>query len=342
MSTLYSDSVVYFYADFSMADQKKQLYLSTPVVPSAPMSRLAGCNVHLKLDNLQPSGSFKIRGISNMCKKAVELRNCKHIYCASGGNAGLATAYVCQQMGVPCTIVLPESTPSFAADRLREMGAEVEVHGKVWDYANAYALEQSKKPGCEYVPPFDHPDIWEGHETLMTESASQLECKPDVVITCVGGGGLLNGILQGLSRVGWEDVPVIAMETVGADCFNQSVKAGKLVTIPDITSIAKCLGALVASKRTMELYNSGKYKILSEVISDKEAVSACLRFADDHRYIVEPACGATLAAVYSGLIPTLQAKGQLPPSISSALVIVCGGAVVTLDLLMQWKQQFNL
>lgn len=75
----------------------------------------------------------------------------------------------------------------------------------------------------------------EGHESIITESAAQLPRKPDVVITSVGGGGLLNGVLQGMSRVGWEDVPVLAMETVGADCFNESVKAGKIVTIPDIT-----------------------------------------------------------------------------------------------------------
>ena len=75
----------------------------------------------------------------------------------------------------------------------------------------------------------------EGHESIITESASQLTRKPDVVITCVGGGGLLNGVLQGMSRVGWENVPVVAMETVGADCFNQSVKAGKIITLPDIT-----------------------------------------------------------------------------------------------------------
>jgi len=75
----------------------------------------------------------------------------------------------------------------------------------------------------------------EGHESIITESATQLAQKPDVIITCVGGGGLLNGVLQGLSRVGWEDVPVVAMETVGADCFNQSVKAGKIITLPDIT-----------------------------------------------------------------------------------------------------------
>ncbi|KAK7088084.1 L-serine dehydratase/L-threonine deaminase-like [Littorina saxatilis] len=318
------------------------LYEKTPVIHSMSMSKQAKCDVFLKLDNLQPPGSFKIRGISNMCQKAITERQCSHIYCASGGNAGLATAYVCHKLNMPCTVVLPESTPSFTADKLRELGADVHIHGKVWDHANQYALEQSKKPGCEYVPPFDHPDIWEGHESIITESASQLAQKPDVIITCVGGGGLLNGILQGLSKVGWENVPVVAMETEGADCFNQSVKAGKIITLPDITSLAKCLGSCVVSSKTWDYYNSGKYKIISELVPDKDAVDACLKFLDDHRFVVEPACGATLAAVYSNVIQQLQAKGQLPVTLKSALVIVCGGAVVTFDLLQKWKQELSL
>ncbi|PVD32937.1 hypothetical protein C0Q70_08384 [Pomacea canaliculata] len=321
---------------------EKELFIKTPVIRSLSISELVGHDVFLKLENLQPSGSFKIRGISNMCQKAVKDRQCTHIYCASGGNAGFATAYVCQQLGVPCTIVLPKSTPSFAADKLRQLGAEVEVYGQVWNHANEYAIEQSKKPGCEYIPPFDHPDLWEGHESIITESAAQLPQKPDVVITSVGGGGLLNGVLQGMSRVGWEDVPVLAMETVGADCFNESVKAGKIVTIPDITSVAKCLGSLVVSQKTFEYYTSGRYIILSELVTDREAVSACLKFADDHRFLVEPACGAALAGVYSGVIKRLQETGRLPPSIRTALVIVCGGAVISLDLLQQWKSQFSL
>ncbi|KAK7477440.1 hypothetical protein BaRGS_00031342, partial [Batillaria attramentaria] len=106
--------------------------------------------------------------------------------------------------------------------------------------------------------------------------------------------------------------------------------------------IAKSLGSLTVCKRTYELYTSGKYKLLSEVVTDRDVVNACLRFADDHRYIVEPACGATLAAIYSGTISALQAKGQLPASLSSVLVIVCGGAIVTLDMLQKWKEQFSL
>lgn len=316
------------------------LHMVTPTIRSMPMSKTAGYDVYLKLENLQIPGSFKIRGIGNLIKKASQ-HGCKKIVCASGGNAGLAAAYAAKTIGVPATIVLPESTPGFVADKLRdEFGADVEIFGKVWDDSNKHATEMAKDSDCLYVHPFDHPDIWEGHSTLIEEAAQQLPCKPDVVIVSVGGGGLLNGVLLGMKKIGWSDVPCVAMETVGADCLNASLKAEKLVTLPDITSVAKCLGALTPSTKTIELSGTHE-KFHSILVDDKDAVSACLRFADDHRFLVEPACGASLAAVYGDVIQNLQSSRKLG-TIKSALVIVCGGSSVTLKQLETWRNMFNL
>ncbi|XP_046330551.2 serine dehydratase-like [Haliotis rufescens] len=323
-----------------MADEE-QLYHVTPTVRSGPMSRVSGCEVYLKLENLQAPASFKIRGVSNLCKKAVKGRNCQHLVCASGGNAGMAAAYAGMKLKTPATIVLPESTSAQVAENLRQLGAEVLVHGKVFDHANKFAIELASKPGAEYIHPFDHPDIWEGHESLIVEAAAQMPVKPDVVLTSVGGGGLLIGIVQGMWKVGWKDVPIIAMETDGANCFNAAIKAGELVTLPDITSVAKCLGSLTVSSRAFELHQKKEHNIQSVVIEDKEAVSACLRFADDHRMLVEPACGAALAAVYSNIIPALQQEGRLG-KVETVLVVVCGGGSVSLDMLQAWKKQFDL
>lgn len=316
-----------------------KLHLQTPTVLSPSISKLTGFSVYLKLENIQIPGSFKIRGIGNLCQKAKE-SGCKRIVCASGGNAGLAAAYAAKQLGLPATIVLPTSTPQFVADKLREnFSAEVLYHGSMWDESNKHALELSKDPDCVYIHPFDHPDIWEGHSTIIAESSVQLGFKPDLVVTCCGGGGLMNGLLQGMWKEGWNDVPLLVMETDGADSLNAAVKATKLVTLPGITSVAKCLGACTVSATSLEYCS--KHKVISSVVDDKEAVSACLRFADDHRMLVEPACGATLAAVYSGVIEKLQKDGELGP-INSVLVIVCGGSGVSLNELQKWKEQFSL
>lgn len=318
---------------------ESKLHLQTPTVFSPPMSKVAGFSVYLKLENLQVPGSFKIRGVGNRCQKA-KADGCTRIICASGGNGGLAAAYAAQQLGLTATIVLPESTPQFVADKLRDnFGAEVLYHGSMWDESNKFALEMAKAPGCVYIHPFDDPDVWEGHESLIMEAACQLKSIPDLVVTCCGGGGLMNGILQGMWKEGWNDVPLLVMETIGADSLNCAVKAGKLVTLPGITSVAKCLGACTVSTKTFEYYS--KHKVISSVVEDKEAVNACLKFADDHRMLVEPACGATLAAVYSKIIQKLQEDGEIGP-VKLALVVVCGGSSVTLSELQKWKEQFDL
>lgn len=323
------------------AVENGKLYMVTPTIRSFPISKITGFDVYLKLENVQIPGSFKIRGIGNLVQKAVS-KGFKRIVCASGGNAGMAAAYAAMSMGLPATIVLPESTPSFVADKLRdEYGADVQIFGNIWDESNKYAIEMANiDSDCLYVHPFDHPDIWDGHMTMIEEAAQQLPCQPDIVIASVGGGGLLNGVLMGMKKVSWDDVTFLAMETMGADCLNASLKAGKRTSLSDITSVAKCLGSLTPSAKTLELLHQHK-KFHSVVVHDKEAVSACLRFADDHRFLTEPACGATLAAVYGSVIKDLISQGNIAP-VKSALVIVCGGSSVSLAELNNLKIMFGL
>ncbi|KAL5016426.1 hypothetical protein ScPMuIL_006015 [Solemya velum] len=319
--------------------ERKPLYMVTPTIQSGPMTKIAGFKVFLKLENLQQPGSFKIRGLSNLCVKAAD-EGCLRIICPSGGSAGMAAAYAARNLGLKCTIVIPETTPSSVGDQMRNEGADVIVQGSVWDESNEYAKQLAKShDGYTYVHPFDDPDIWEGHASMILEAAEQLPCRPDVVVASVGGGGLMNGILHGMWKVGWNDVPFVAMETEGANCFNASLNAGKKITLPAITSVAKCLGALTCSSTSLE-YTS-KHKIISQLVTDKQAVHACLEFADDHRMLVQPACGASLSTVYSGVINQLQAEEKLP-KVSSALIIVCGGSIASLGLLNKLKEQFSL
>lgn len=323
-----------------MDDMKKNepIHIVTPLIPSDILSELCGRPVLLKLDNLQPSGSFKIRGIGNFVQKGVK-NGCKHIISSSGGNAGMASAYAARQMGVPSTVYLPSSTPKMMISRLKDEKASVVVHGRNWNEAHEKATEMAGSKDSCYVHPFDHPDVWEGHSTMVTEILEQCNTKPAAIVLSVGGGGLLCGIFQGLHKHGVPDIPVIAMETQGAHALNAALIAGKPVSIGEITSIAQCLGALCVTQGVFELKKG--INISSHVISDKDAVEACLRFADDHRIMVQPACGAALAAGYSGVIQKLIADGPLPKE-GPVVFIVCGGSAVTLQLLEDWKEKFNL
>ncbi|NWV36170.1 SDSL protein, partial [Grantiella picta] len=318
---------------------QKPFHVFSPVLESLPLSKAVGTKVFMKLENVQPSGSFKIRGIGHLCQDAAK-KGCRHFVCSSGGNAGLAAAYAARKLGLPITVVVPSSSGPNPVRKLEELGAKVEVYGKVWDDANRRAQELVKTEGWVSIHPFDHPLVWEGHSSLVRELKDSLDAKPDALVVAVGGGGLLAGVVAGLQQVGWQDVPIIAAETRGAHSFHEALKAGRLVTLPDITSVAKCLGAKTVAARALEC--ARECQVMSQVVEDTEAVRAVQRFLDDERMLVQPACGAALAVLYSGRLQRLQSEGRLPTPLASVVVVVCGGSNITTAQLRALKEQLGM
>ena len=224
------------------------LYIETPTLLSEPLSLTAGKPVWLKLEALQPSGSFKLRGVSLLCQQELA-RGARGFVSSSGGNAGIAVAYVGRKLGVPVRVVVPETTSEVARQLIRAEGAELIVHGESWFEANAY-VQESLAGDEAFIHPFDHPLLWQGHSSLIDEVV-QCGIKPSVVVLSVGGGGLLCGAVEGMQRVGWHDVPVLAMETEGAESFAAARAAGRAVRLPAITSIASSLGAVSYTHLTL-------------------------------------------------------------------------------------------
>ncbi|XP_034647431.1 serine dehydratase-like [Trachemys scripta elegans] len=314
-------------------------HILTPVLESTALSKAAGTRVYMKLENVQPTGSFKIRGIGYFCQEAAK-KGCKHFVCSTGGNAGFATAYAARKLGVPATIIVPTSTPRATVQKLEEQGAEVEVFGKVWDDAHVQALALAETEGWVSVHPFDHPLIWQGHASMVRELKDLLGHKPGAIVLAVGGGGLLAGVVAGLQDVGWQDVPIVAVETKGADSFNAALRAGRLVTLPEITSVAKCLGAKMVSARALEC--ASECQVISQLVKDVEAVQAVELFLDDERMLVQPACGAPLALLYTGRVQQLQREGHLNPDLDSIVIIVCGGSSIQMAGLQALKTQLGM
>ena len=303
------------------------LHIHTPLIESAPLSRAAGRPVWLKLEALQPPGSFKIRGIGAACEHYAT-QGAKRFVSSSGGNAGLAVAYAGRHLSIPVTVVVPETTSERAKQLLKLEGAEVIVHGASWQEANALAQSLLGETDA-FLHPFDNPLLWTGHASMIDEVAATGN-KPDAVLLSVGGGGLLAGVMEGLARNGWGDVPVLAVETHGAASLHAAMQAGQPTALEAVTSIATSLGARQVCNRAFELSQSGK--VHSVLVSDKQAVAACTRFLDDHRLLVEPACGAALAVAYD--VPDALAAFE------KILIIVCGGATASTDNLRQWTAQF--
>jgi L-serine/L-threonine ammonia-lyase len=303
------------------------LHERTPCWESRPLGLVLDAPVFLKMEALQPVGSFKIRGMGAACRQAID-RGARRLVSSSGGNAGYAVAYAGRCLDTPTTVVVPRRASSRARDLIRGEGAEVIEHGDAWDDSHAHATVLARKLDGAYIHPFDDPVVWAGHATMVHEIA-EAGIRPGCVVVSVGGGGLLCGVLQGMHDAGWKDVPVLATETRGADSFAASVAAGRLVTLDGITSIATTLGARTVAPEALAW--ARRHEIIPWVVSDRSAVQACLRFADDHRLLVEPACGAALSAIYEQADPL---RGR-----ASVLVIVCGGAGATRGLLAGWEQQ---
>ncbi|WP_176517038.1 pyridoxal-phosphate dependent enzyme, partial [Pseudomonas ceruminis] len=175
------------------------LHIQTPLIESRPLSLAASRTVWLKLDALQPCGSFKLRGVGHACE-VHHARGARHFVSSSGGNAGLAVAYAGRKLGVPVTVVVPETTTERAKELLHQEDAKVVVHGSSWQEANALA-QTLIGPHDAFIHPFDDPLLWAGHASLIDEVAAT-GYKPDAVVLSVGGGGLLSGVVEGLKRNG--------------------------------------------------------------------------------------------------------------------------------------------
>eukprot|EP00794_Sanderia_malayensis_P013914 gene13914-15363_t len=340
-SDLKGEQAVIENASDVLSDARK-LYVKTPLIESLQISKRVGYNVYIKMENLQPSGSFKLRGLSYHCMKVLN-EGCKHLVSSSGGNAGLAVSYIGRKLGVPVTVFVPETTAKSIIQRMRDEGAEIRIAGLAVDDAVDEARKVLKEGGIKdgaLIHPFDHENIWEGHSHMVEEIKEQLVGKkPDLIVLSVGGGGLLCGILLGMHRVGWQDVPVLAMETEGAHSFASSLCNGGPVTLDKISSIAVCLGVRRVTNRAYEW--TKKHNVISEVISDQEAVRATAKLLDDHMVLVEPSCGAAMAAVYGDTIEKLQREGKLG-TLKNVVIIACGGCTISLKQINEMKAKFDI
>jgi L-serine/L-threonine ammonia-lyase len=292
------------------------------------MSAESGRSIWLKLDALQPTGSFKIRGLGRACEQHAS-RGARRFISSSGGNAGIAVAYAGRALGIPVSVVVPETTSERAKLLIRREGAELIVHGSSWKEANEMAQTMVSDTDA-FLHPFDDPLVWQGNATLVVEVANS-PLQPDAVVVSVGGGGLLCGIVEGLCLAGWTNVPIITAETEGSASFAQSVKAGRRITLEKMTSVATSLGAKEVCEEAFRAAQT--HPIRCATVSDRVAVSACVRFLDDHRMLVEPACGAALALAYENA-PELA-------GLEKVLVVVCGGATTTWEQLLTWSVSFG-
>jgi threonine dehydratase len=295
----------------------------TPLVRAEHFSRRLGANVFFKLETLQPTHSFKVRGAFNALMQLADVEREKGVITASGGNHGLAVAHAARALAIPATVYLPESVTEAKLAAIRQLAPEIIIHGAAWDDANALATRVAHQTGRPYIHPFDNAAVMAGQATIMTELLQQLP-EPDLVIASIGGGGLISGILCAARHLS-PTTRVIGVETEGADSMFQSWKAGRIIELPAITSIAETLGARKTQPAQFDIVSRHASKLVT--VSDDEAIAALLEILEHEKLLTEPATSCSVAALVNGKI-------AIHPG--EAIVVVLCGANIALENVHEW------
>ena len=306
------------------------VHIHTPLLRSSQLSQLVGGTVHLKMDALQPGGSFKARGIGRLCAHFRE-QGVTSLISSSCANAGMAVAVAGRALGIDATIVASEVDHECRLlDEFKRLGAKVVLHGSEWNSADAHARELGEKDGCAYVEMFDHPLIFDGHASLVHELyADRKGVPPSCIVLSVGGGGLLSGVCTGLKQVGWTSVPIFACQSERCNLLDAALKAGGTPTPTHIFSAdGHDLGTRTVAQQAVDF--ARECDVRSLLVSDADTLETVARFADDERILVEPLCAVALAALYT--------QPDVFKGFDEVVVIVCGGSLTSLDDAAKWRK----
>ncbi|CEP65048.1 uncharacterized protein LALA0_S19e00144g [Lachancea lanzarotensis] len=321
-------------------------YSVTPLLERRFNTEGDGPKFFIKYEMLQPSGSFKSRGISHLIaqKKKDLMKNGEKklaVFSSSGGNAGLAAATAAKSMKLDCTVVVPKTAKPRMVEKIKSAGADAIVYGEHWGLADQYLREEvmakARESGLEtlYVHPFDDEIIWEGHSTIVEEILQQLEqqqvplYKLKGIICSVGGGGLYSGVIKGLEKYNLvKEIPIVAVETEGSDVLSKSLANGSPIVLEKISSIASSLGSSYISSFAFD--SAQKYGSKSVVLQDSDVTKTCMRFSEDSSIVVEPACGASLHLCYHPA-RLESALGHKLGKDDVVVVIACGGSCTSFD-----------
>lgn len=253
----------------------------------------------LKLECLQVTGSFKARGANAAATALTDVQRARGLVTASAGNHGLAVAYAAHAAGTRAFVVLPERAAASRRERLHKWGAEVIIHGDVWDDANRAALELAETEGLAYIHPFADPKVIAGQGTIALEMLRQ-SSHCDVFVVAVGGGGLASGIASAVKQLKPE-AKVIGIEPEGAPTLKRSLEAGELVTLDEIITGALSLAPRRSAQINLDIL---KFNLDDMVlVSDAEMADAARWLWFEMGIAAELSSTAGLAAFRNGRLP---------------------------------------
>jgi threonine dehydratase len=271
----------------------KPVIKDTPLVHSDFFSNEYDCNIYIKPENLQRTGSFKLRGAFNKVANLSSEEQKSGIICSSAGNHAQGVALSAQLKGIQSVIVMPNITPLIKVDATKAYGAQVLLHGDVYDEAYRYALQLSEEKGYTFVHPFDDYDVICGQGTIAMEILDELE-NTDEILVPIGGGGLISGIALAAKALK-PSIKIIGVVPIGAMSMKISVDEGQISRLATVKTVAEG----VAVKQPGDLTFSIVKKYVDEIItvSEKDIMEAVLMIIEKHKMVAETAGAIPLAGI---------------------------------------------
>lgn len=271
----------------------KEATQETKLVFSQFLSNQTGNKVYLKPENMQFTGAYKVRGAYYKLSTLSEEDKKKGLITASAGNHAQGVAYAASKNGVKATIVMPTTTPLIKVNRTKSYGADVVLYGDVYDEACAKAYELAEKEGYTFVHPFDDLAVATGQGTIAMEIIKELPTV-DYILVPVGGGGLATGVST-LAKILNPNIKVIGVEPEGANCLQESIKAGEVVTLPGVSTIADGTAVKTPGTKIFEYLQKNLDDIIT--VPDEDLVVSFLDMVENHKMVVENSGLLTVAAL---------------------------------------------
>ena len=274
-------------------DAVSRVTLDTKLIYSDYFSEITGGKVYLKPENMQRTGAYKVRGAYYKISTLSAEERARGLITASAGNHAQGVAYAARECGAKAVIVMPTTTPLIKVNRTKALGAEVILHGDVYDDAAAWADKLARENGYTFIHPFDDPDVATGQGTIAMEIMRDLPLV-DIILVPVGGGGLATGVsvLAGYLKPG---IKVIGVEPEGAACLKASFEAGKVVTLPAVNTIADGTAVKTPGSRIFPWLQKNLSGIIT--VPDQELVTAFLDMVENHKMVVENSGLLSVAAL---------------------------------------------
>ena len=271
----------------------KRVTNETKLVYSDYFSEKTGNKVYLKPENMQFTGAYKVRGAYYKISTLTDDERARGLITASAGNHAQGVAYAAKCFGVKATIVMPTTTPLIKVNRTKSYGADVVLHGDVYDEACEHAYKLAEEHGYTFIHPFDDPAVATGQGTIAMEIIKELPLV-DYILVPIGGGGLATGIST-LAKMLNPKIKVIGVEPAGANCLQESIKAGEVLTLPSVNTIADGTAVKTPGKVIFPYLKENLDDIIT--VQDEDLVTAFLDMVENHKMVVENSGLLTVAAL---------------------------------------------